>query len=148
MRPHLPLFSSALIFTSLVFAQNNGPTLALRSPSTPTIAIVDITVTQTIEITDYPTDATGLIYDTSPVTSNTAAGTPMAMPTSVFITAPSNSTKPTMATAAAGNGFANKTGAAKPPATTKSLGISALDVRISPMWQGLLGVAVVAVVLC
>lgn len=146
MRPHLPLLSSTLLITAL--AQKNAATLALQSPSTPTIAVVDMTVTQTIEIADYPTDATGLIYDTSPVTLKSNTGTPMAMPTSVFITAPSsNSTKPTIATALAGNGVASKTGVATPSATTKSLGI-ALDVRISPMWQGLLGVAVVAVVLC
>lgn len=143
MRPHPALLSSAIIVTA--FAQNNGATRALETPSTPTNAVVDITVTQTIEVADMPTGSTSLIYDTSPVKPNT--GTPLAMPTSVFITAPSNSTQPTIATAPAGNGIASKTGVAAPSATTKSLGI-ALDVRISPMWQGLLGVAIVAVVLC
>lgn len=71
----------------------------------------------------------------------------MAMPTSVFITAPANSTNPTVAVALSGNGIANKTGTASPSATTKSLGI-ALDIRITRLWQGLLGVAVAVVVLC
>ncbi|KAE9988270.1 hypothetical protein EG328_011643 [Venturia inaequalis] len=149
MRPHLPLVFSSLIFTAL--AQKNDATLAFKSPLVPTSAFIDITVTQTIEIADYPTDATGLIYDTSPITSNTAGGTPMAKPTSVFITSPSNSTRPTIATTLAGNAVASKTGVAgvaAPAATTKSLGISVLDVRISPMWQGLLGVAIFVVVLC
>ncbi|QDS70815.1 hypothetical protein FKW77_004790 [Venturia effusa] len=140
MRPHLPLLSSILLTTAL--AKNNDTTFSIRPA--PTNAIVDVTVTQTIEIADYPTTATGLIYDTSPIKPPNAA-TPMAMPTSVFITAPSNSTKPTVAKTSAGTLVASKTGAATPSATTKSLGI-ALDVRISQMWQGLLAVAVVAVV--
>jgi hypothetical protein len=145
MRPHLHLLPC--IFTIGALAQNNGATLAVQNPApVPTVAIVDVTVTHTIEIADYPTSATGLIYDTSPVKSNT--GTPLAMPTSVFITAPSsNSTKTTVATALAGNAAANKTGTALPVATTKSLG-STLDVRITRVWESLLGIAVAVVVFC
>jgi hypothetical protein len=143
MRPYLALLSCTLAIGAL--AQNNGATfVAAQSPSEASIAIAEITVTQTIEIADFPTGATSLIYDTSPVKPTSA--TPLAMPTSVFITALSNSTRPTAATALAGSGT-NRTGTAKPSATTTSLA-STIDGRMLRLWEGLLSIAVAVVVFC